>query len=135
MVIGVLGVHFILVLLLGFSYHDNGVYYRYFNLKYIYAWFDYLSPARSFTETCLPMAEPLKFAAGVWLAALIFWRKLPRAISLGVIICLPLFWLLQLAHGGFLECRELYPVLPFMAAALLCFMDQSSGPQADSNAT
>ena len=64
MVVGVLGVHFILVLLLGFSYHDNGVYYRYFNLKYIYAWFDYLSPTRSFTDTCLPMAEPLKFAPG-----------------------------------------------------------------------
>jgi hypothetical protein len=119
--------HFGLILLLGFSYHDNGAFYNYLNMKYIMAWFDYLSPARVYSEQALPMAEPLKFAAAVWLAAIIFWRKLPQVISYGIIICLPLFWLLQLAHGGFRECRELYPLLPFMVSALLCFMDQSAG--------
>ena len=53
MVIGVLGVHFItgadcfwVSAIMTMAYFID-----YFNMKYIYAWFDYLSPARSFTET------------------------------------------------------------------------------------
>ena len=125
MVIGVLAVHFLLILAMGFSYHDNGAFYRFLNAQYVSAWLEYLSPARHWTWNATAMSEVLKFAGGVWIAALIFYRRLPRVISLGILICLPFFWFLQAIHGGFLECRELYPLLPFMVCALLAFAEQS----------
>jgi hypothetical protein len=126
MVIGVLAVHFLLVLALGFSYHDNAAFYRMTNMKILNAWLDFLSPARNWSWESMGMAEPLKFAGGVWLAALIFIRRLPKIIALGILVCLPFFWFLQGYHGGFKECRELYPLLPFMVCAMLCFVQDSS---------
>ena len=131
MVIGVIVLRLVSIWLQGFSYMPADAYFRSFNLDYLSAWLGLLGPERSWRQAATAMAQPLIFAGGAWLAAMLFAKRLPQIIRWGLLINLPFFWLLQFMHGGFNECRELYPVIPFVVAGFLCLLNQPRTGGAD----
>ena len=124
MVAGVIMIRLAAIWLQGFSYMPADAYFRSFNLDYLAAWAGLLGPARTWSEAASAMGQPLMFAGGAWFAAMLFAKRLPQVIRWGLLLNLPFFWLLQFLHGGFNECRELYPIIPFVVAGFLCLLNQ-----------
>ena len=123
MVLGVIIIRLGCIFWQGFSYMPADAYFRSFNLDYLSAWAGFLGPERLWLETAAAMGQPLAFAGGAWLVVMLFARRLPRIIRWGLLINLPFFWLLQFLHGGFNECRELYPIIPFVVTGFLCLLN------------
>jgi len=68
------------------------------------------------------------FAAGAWILAILFWRRLPRFILINGLICTLLWVCVGFVKGNIHETRIFYPLLPFLACIVPILLRGNDSP-------